>query len=82
MKSLIASPVRFYLALFVLAGLTGFGTRQAAALAAAPVYDKQCWYDVGTTPRCQDCYGTCGGAGYVCCGIVVQPSEPVVVKAD
>lgn len=79
MKSLIRTHSRFYIALFLLAGLTGFGTRQATAVeAVGDGYDKQCWYDVGTTPRCQDCYGTCGGAGYVCCKIVVQPAEKAI----
>ncbi|HEY0017516.1 MAG TPA: hypothetical protein VGC13_14490 [Longimicrobium sp.] len=73
MNKLISSPSRFYIIMFVVAGLTGFGTRQATALEAEPVYDKSCWYDVGTTPRCQDCYGSCT-PGYVCCRIDVQPS--------
>jgi hypothetical protein len=74
MKSFIRVPSRYSLVLFVAAGLTGFGTRQATALPAEGDL-KQCWYDTGTTPRCQYCEGPCQSGG-VCCRIVVV-EEPV-----
>jgi len=75
MRSLSTTQRRLYTALFLVAGLFGFATQRAFAVASqpAPEYDKQCYYDAGGTPSCQYCEQTCLGQGYVCCKIVVQP---------
>ena len=64
-------PLRFYLTLFVLAAMTGFGVERASADPediAVPA-GFQCRYDVGSSPRCQYCTGACMGTGWTCCRI-------------
>jgi hypothetical protein len=73
MKAFTVRP-RFYIALFLMSGLTGFGVQSASAYGEeAAKLDRQCSYDAGTTPRCQHCDATCLGTGWVCCAVTVGP---------
>lgn len=73
MKLPVQFTWRLYLSMFALSGVLAFGA-QGATAAAAGGYDRQCYYDSGTEPRCQYCEQTCLGEGYVCCAVVVQPT--------
>jgi hypothetical protein len=72
MKALSNTRRRFFVGLFILAGIGGFATQGQSAVAQG---DKQCWYEVGTTPACDYCFDGCMGSGYVCCTIVVDQAD-------
>jgi hypothetical protein len=71
----ITSRPWFYIALFLVSLMSGFGTQRAIAYEeeAEAGLDRQCSYDTGSTPRCQYCDRTCRGTGWVCCSITVGP---------
>ncbi|MDZ4390337.1 MAG: hypothetical protein U0974_11490 [Gemmatimonadales bacterium] len=54
------------------AGLAG-GSVQALKAAEEQQGSQQCYTQEGATGRCPACALKCLGAGYLCCGIVVDP---------